>query len=378
MILKVPILRIPYTAEDISFIQNRVAEALKSGRLTLGKNVKEFEERFSKFCSAKYAIGTNSGTSALEIALRARNVEGGTVIVPANTFMATVFAPVHAGAKVIFVDVERETLSINPDLLQEKIRRDTKALCLVHVGGIISKKFNEIRKICNDNRIFLLEDAAHAHGATIDGKMAGSLGDAAAFSFFPTKVMTTCEGGIITTDDENIDRMSRTYRDEGKPDTSKNIHTVFGNNWRLSEVHAIFGVEQMNKIDWILYERRKIADWYDQKLKNVSGISLLKMPENLKSAYYKYVVYLDEGIEREKLKKELKERFDVSLTGEVYATSCHDQPVFDTYSHLRVNNKAERFPETEYINRHQICLPIYPGLSEAEVDYVVSSLKEVL
>ena len=376
--MKVPILRIPFSDEDISFITERIQEILKSGQLAMGKNVKEFEEGFARFCETQYCIGTNTGTSALEIALRCFDVENKTVIVPASTFMSTIFAPVHAGGKIKFVDVTKEDLSINPDKLNDAITKDTKVLILVHIGGTISFHLKEIQKICKDNNILLLEDCAHAHGAKIDGKKAGSLGDAGAFSFYPTKIMTSGEGGAITTDTPLIDKWARVWRDEGKEDTRLNIHPVFGSNWRLTEFHAVVALSQLKKIKWILSERRKIAHWYDSKLKNLSGISLLKIPDNIQSSYYKYIVFLDEDIERNCVKKELKDKFDVSLTGEVYEFPCYNQPVFKKYSHIKQNKESERFPVADEVCKNQICLPLYPGLLEPEVDYVVESLKSVL
>jgi len=376
--MKIPILRIPFSDEDISFITGRIQEILKSGQLAMGKNVKEFEEGFARFCETQYCIGTNSGTSALEIALRCFDVENKIVIVPASTFMSTIFAPVHAGGKITFIDITKEDLSIDPEKLNEKITKDTKVIILVHIGGIISHHLKEIKKICKDNNVLLLEDGAHAHGATIDGKKAGSLGDVGAFSFYPTKIMTSGEGGAITTNSPLVDKWARVWRDEGKEDTRLNIHPVFGNNWRLTEFHAAVAISQLNKINWILSERRKIAHWYDSKLKNVSGISLLKIPEKIQSSYYKYIVFLDEDIERNCVKKELKEKFDVSLTGEVYEFPCYNQPVFKNNPHIKQNKENERFPVADYICKNQICLPLYPGLLEPEVDYVVESLKTVL
>jgi dTDP-4-amino-4,6-dideoxygalactose transaminase len=376
--MNIPILRIPFTDNDIEYINNGIEEILRSGQLTLGKNVIEFEKRFADFAHTKYAIGVNSGTSALEIFLRSIDVSNSSVIVPTNTFMATATSVVHAGGKVIFTDVMQDNLCMDPDDLQEKIRKDTKAVVLVHLGGIITPRLKEIQNICEDNDLYLLEDAAHAHGSSIDGKMAGSLGDGGAFSFYPTKVMTCGEGGILTTDDESIYNKSETLRDHGKPDHRFNQHTEFGYNWRLSEIHAVVALQQMNTVDWILGERRRIAKSYDKKLKNISGISPVKIPSNIKSSYYKYIAYLDDGIEREGMKSRLKEEFGISLTGEVYADPCHAQPVFKNYPGTMVNKPNDKFPVAEYVSKKHICLPLYPGLSEQEINYVVESLGEVL
>jgi len=376
--MKIPILRIPFTDNDIEYINNGIEEILRSGQLTLGKNVVEFEKRFAGFAGTNYALGVNSGTSALEIFLRSIDVRDSSVIVPTNTFMATATSVVHAGGKVIFTDVMRDNLCMDPDDLKEKIQKDTKAVVLVHLGGIITPHIKAIQEICKDNDLYLLEDAAHAHGSSIDGKMAGSLGDGGAFSFYPTKVMTCGEGGILTTDNESIYTKAETLRDHGKPDHRFNKHTEFGYNWRLSEIHAVIALQQMNNVDWILGERRRIAKAYDKKLKNVSGLSPVKIPSNVKSSYYKYIAYLDDGIERDVIKTKLKEEYGIYLTGEVYADPCHSQPVFRNYPGTMVNNSGDKFPVAEYVSEKHICLPLYPGLSEQEIDYVVQALGEVL
>lgn len=376
--MRIPILRIPFTDDDVSFVQKGIKEVLKNGQLAMGKYVAEFERRFSEFVGTKYAVGVNSGTSALEICLRAIDVRDSSVIVPTNTFMATATSVIHAGGKVIFSDALRKDLCMDPEDFNEKIQKNTKAVILVHIGGIISAQLKAIKDICEDRKLFLIEDAAHAHGSKIDGKKAGSLGIAGAFSFYPTKVMTCGEGGMITTDDEEIRNKALMLRDHGKPDHRFNRHTEFGYNWRLSEIHAIIGLEQMNKIDWILNERRLIARIYDEKLQDVEGIELVKMPTNVQSSYYKYIVYLKDGINRADIKNKMKNGYEVELTGEVYADPCHSQPVFKIYPKMMLNEESDKFPGAEYVCNRHICLPLYPGLTGEEISYVVASLKSVV
>jgi dTDP-4-amino-4,6-dideoxygalactose transaminase len=376
--MKIPILRIPFKDEEILSVQKKIEKVLKDGQIAMGKYVKEFEGKFAKFIGTKYAIGVNSGTSALEIPLRAIDVRNSSVIVPTNTFMATATSVVHAGGKLIFTDVLKEDLCMDPEDLKEKIRSDTKAVMVVHIGGIISSKFKEIQEICTENKISLIEDAAHAHGSTINGKMAGALGIVGGFSFYPTKVMTTGEGGMITTDDEDIYNRAVLLRDHGKPDHRFNKHTEFGYNWRLTEIHAIIGLEQMEKQNWILSERRRIAKLYDEKLKNVEGIELVNIPNNVKCSYYKYIVYLKKGINRDFVKKEMKDKYNIELTGEVYADPLHSQPVFKKYPETMLNKKDDTFPGADYVCNRHICPPLYPGLIEEEIDYVVKSLENVI
>jgi dTDP-4-amino-4,6-dideoxygalactose transaminase len=376
--MRIPILRIPFTDEEIASVQSRVGKVLKNGQLAMGKYVAEFERRFSEFVGTKYAVGVNSGTSALEICLRAIDVRDSSVIVPTNTFMATATSVIHAGGKVIFSDVSKEDLCMDPEDLNEKIQKNTKVVILVHIGGIITSQLKAIQEICEDHNLFLIEDAAHAHGSTLDGKAAGSFGVASAFSFYPTKVITCGEGGMITIDDKEIYEKALTLRDHGKPDHRFNKHTEFGYNWRLSEIHAIIGLQQMNKINWILSERRRVARTYDEKLRDIEGIELVKIPTKVESSYYKYTVYLKEGINRDYIKNKMKNEYGVELTGDVYAEPCHSQPVFKKYPEMMLNKEGDKFPGAEYVCNRHICLPLYPGLTEEEVSYVVASLKSVV
>ena len=371
--MQIPAAKIYFPEEDRTELLEQIDEILESGQLTLGKYTKEFEERFAEYVGTKYAIAVNSGTSALEIPLRALDVKGHSVIVPTNTFFATPASGIHAGGKVIFADVT-ENLCIDPESVKENIREDTKGVIVVHIGGIIPPQIKEIREICEDHNLFLIEDAAHAHGSTVDGKKAGSFGDAAAFSFYPTKVMTSGEGGMITTDDKKIYDRALVFRDQGKAGFFGNVHTEMGYNWRMSEVHAAIGLSQFACLGEFIEDRRKIAKVYDEELKKVRGVTPIRIPLNVESNYYKYVALLNEGIDRAAIKKELKEKHGVSLSGEVYELPCHLQPIFkDLYGF-----KGGEFSVAEDVCKRQICLPVFATMTEEQAKYVVDSLKEVL
>jgi perosamine synthetase len=376
--VKIPILRIQYTEDDLEYIKIEIERVLRSGYLTMADRVEEFERMFSAYCGTKYAVGTNSGTSSIEAILRAIGVQGKTIIVPSNTYMATALAVIKAGGKVIFAECERDNLQMNPDDILRKLKKDTKGVIIVHIGGIISPRFSCLKEICEKNGLFLIEDAAHAHGATIDGQMAGSLCLAGSFSFYPTKVLTTAEGGMITTDDTDIFTKSKILREHGKADHNANVHVDMGDNWRFSEIHAVLGIRQMMKAQSILNERRHIAALYDDMLRDVDGIYPVRVPTNIQPSYYKYIAFLDEQIDRDRLKSILKENYDVVLPGEVYAHPCHSQPVFEKYPETVANSKRDKFPVTEYVSRHHVCMPLYPGLSTDEVEYIVDSLKKAI
>ena len=375
--MKIPAAKIYFPEEERKDLLKQVDEILESGQLTLGKYTREFEERFAAYVGTKYAVAVNSGTSALEIPLRALDVKGHSVIVPTNTFFATPASVVHAGGEVIFSDVT-ENLCIDPESVKENIKKDTKGVIVVHIGGVVPPQIKEIQEICEDHNLFLIEDAAHAHGSTLDGKMAGGFGDAAAFSFYPTKVMTSGEGGMITTDDKKIYERALVFRDQGKAGFFGNVHTEMGYNWRLSEIHAAVGLSQFARLEAFIADRRKIAKIYDEELneRGGGGVTPIKIPPEVKSNYYKYVVMLDEGIEieRAELKRELKEKYEVGLSGEVYELPCHLQPIFkDLYGFTE-----GVFPVAEDVCKRQVCLPVFATMTEEQAKYVINSLKEVI
>ena len=388
---QVPILQIPFDGADREFLHGGLEEILDSGFLTLGKWTRQFEEMFATFTGARHCVSVNSGTAALEVILRALGVEGGSVIVPTNTFLATALAAVHAGNRVIFADSDRKTLSLDVADVERRMAADTQAVILVHIGGIVSPAWEELKALCDRRGIYLIEDCAHAHGCAIDGRPVGTLGIAGAFSLFPTKVLTTGEGGAIVTNDDEVARKSSMIRNQGKnPDLGNRISEL-GHNFRMPEFTALVGVQQVRKSDVVLEERRRTAEFYDRALVNVEGVRPVR-PFG-PSGFYKYVAYLAEGVDRARLKKEMKEEYGVSLTGEVYAELCHDEPLWDSYtycgrarssprcSHPEGADCTERqngFPGAEYISRSHICLPVYPGLTDDQLQHVVGSLASAL
>ena len=366
-----------YPENEVQTITAGLRQILQTGFISMGRNVAEFERLWAEYCGVKYAVGTANGTCALEIILRAIDVKGKTVVVPSHTFIATAVAAIHAGAKVIFVDCQRENFQIDPQDLRRKIREDTKAVVLVHMSGIISPHFDEIKSICEQRGIPLVEDAAHAHGATIDGRKAGSLGLAGSFSFFSTKVLTTGEGGMIATDDEATYQRALAFRDHGRFGAEPNLHDDIGYNWRPSELNAVLGVAQMRRADEIVQRRRDIARRYDENLgaRKIPRIKLLKIPSQIQSSYYKYVIYLERPLQRNLLKRKLKEDHGVSLGGDLYDRPCHSQPLFARHPETVVAQPGDSFPETDYVVSNHVCLPLYFDLTDEEVDYVVDALQ---
>ena len=366
--MRIPPAKIYFSKNDRQGILEKIDEALESGQLTMGKNGQCFENDFSRYIGTRYAIGVNSGTSAIEIPLRIFGVQGKEVLVPTNTFFATILAILHAGGRVRFLDSDQTNFSISVESLKENLTEHTVAVVVVHIGGFVSPQMPEIQRICSENNILLFEDAAHAHGSLLNGHKAGTFGHAASFSFYPTKVMTSAEGGMIVTDDEKLKNEAMLLRDQGKISFLQNLHDKLGYNWRMSEPHAIIGAAHLARLETFIEERRSIAKIYDSALSAISGVFPMLEPEGCRSNYYKYMALLAPSIDRAKLKKRLREDFGVGLSGEVYETPCHLQPIWDgQYS-------QGLFPIAEDICRRHICLPIFPGMKEDEAQYVVESL----
>ena len=367
----IPAARIVIPEEDRRQILEWIDEALRTGALTLGKHGQAFEAAFAQVVGTRYAVAVQSGTSALEIILRSLGVEGHEVVVPTNTFFATPAAIIHSGGRPRFADIDRATMALSVGTVAAAVTPATVGVVLVHIGGLVSPDTPKIAAWCRERGLFLLEDAAHAHGSGLGGRMAGTFGRAAAFSFYPTKVITAGEGGMIVTDDAGIREQAQQYRDQGKEGFLTNFHVRMGYNWRLSELHAAVGLSQLGRLEEFVAERRGVADAYTGRLADVDGIEPLLPDDRSGSNFYKYVALLDSDVDRLVLKRTLKERFKVSLSGEVYETPCHRQPVFGSWA-------RGDLPVAEDMCRRHVCLPIYPGMTEAEIDRVVFALQETL
>ena len=410
--MKIPIVRIPFSKQEIEEIQEAIGGVLKSNMLTKGPVVEQFEDEWANYCGVKYAIACTSGTAALEMIYQAIGVGGKSVVIPSNTFIGTATGIIRAGGKVILADCERDTLQLSLKSAIDACRDDTVAVVLVHIGGYISPHLNEFRYWTQREGMKLIEDCCQSHGAEFDGKKAGSLGDVGAFSFFATKIITTAEGGMVTTDNEEIYHKCISLRNQGRNANDGRIHDWLGYNWRMDEVRAVLGLQQVRKADAIVGERRKIAGWYNEKLwraeplspeeeklvsdvpvghesspeeiaaalSSISLFGLLGMQNTpCNPAYYKYVVLLAGGDKDAVVRDDVKlamESKGIAMPGLVYDVPLHKQPaILESPSLIPYGGSLEN---SEWVTAHHLCLPIYLGLSEDEVDFVVESLKEIL
>ena len=357
-----------FSEEDIDYILNEFGSILKNKEyLTMGKFGADFENYFAEYNQSTYAISVSSGTAAIEIILKTIGVEGGKVIVPTNTFGATIIPVLRAGAIPIFVDCA-DDLTLCPVDTARKLSEDVKAVITVHIGGLISPNIYKIKEICEDRNIPLIEDAAHAVGASLNGKKAGSFGIAAAFSFFSTKLMTCGEGGMIASNNEDINKKARLLRDHAK--SGKNRMIEDGYNWRLTEIQSLLGIRQLKRLDEFIAKRNQIAKIYGSILNNLDGIRILYPPPEAVHNRYKYIVVL-EGCSPSYIENDLKNKYNIPLGGYVYEEPCHLQPAFIKFNGQGCHN-------AEKLCASHICLPIYQEMTKEEATYVANSLCKLI
>jgi len=352
-----------------------VKKALSSHWLTHGPKNKEFEEMFAKYIGTKYAVSLNSCTSALHLALEALNIKG-EVILPSFTFVASANAIVKAGATPVFVDIDYKTCNIDPDKIEEKITKKTRAIMPVHFGGQ-SCVMDRIMKIAKKHNLKIIEDSAETIGGTFKNKMTGSFGNVGCFSFFPTKNITTGEGGMITTDDESLAQKIRTLSGHGVAKTTAQrtkqqqswyrAATMAGYNFRMSNILATIGVEQMKKLDKMNNLRRRNATYLNKHLQNIKNIEIPFEAKNCKHVYQMYTIKVKD-IDRDDLVLKLKESgIEASVH---FDPPVHLQPFYKKYY------KTSNLPITEKVAKSIITLPMFPQLTKKELDYIIKIIKK--
>lgn len=370
--MKVPSTIPFFREEDMQPILEGVRSILSGGRLILGPYTREFEKNFSEYCGVKHSIAVSSCTSALEIVLRYMDVKDKEVIVPTNTFIATCNAVIYSGGIPVLADIDPDNLCIDPDSLIEKITSKTRGVIIVHISGFITSELEKIKKICRERDLFLIEDAAHAHGAMINGRKAGSLVDAGCFSFYPTKVMTTCTGGMVTTDDDGLADYAISLRHHG---VGKDLNDIvnLGNDWLMDEISALLGIHQLKNLESNVKRRNEIVQKYEGYLRNIKKIKLFSAPPNIRYSYYKYPVLLSQDIDKKKLIEKMENIYGISL-GSVYDPPSHLQPVYQKV----FSYKKGMFPNAERTLQSVVCLPIFVQMTDEQIDHVARSFKEII
>ena len=361
-----------FSKNDKDVIYSELENILNS-KLSMGPNVKKFEEDFSKRLSIEYAVAMNSCTATLEASLNFYNVTNKEVIIPAQTFIATGMAVYHAGGRPVFAEINKRNLCIDFEDVKKKINSNTAGIIIVHMGGYISEEIFELRELCDKNGIFLIEDSAHTPGEIIKGQESGTIGHVGCFSFYPTKIITAGEGGMLVTKNEDIYKFARSYQNRGA-DMSLDYELYINpsRNVRMPEFAALLGRVQLKNLDSYLNKRREIAEIYRSKLSGLKLIQII-LPKDLKqTACWKLPIILDKKINRDILLNKLKS--ENIYADKAYNPPLHLQPVIKKI----YNTNKGLLPVSEDILSRSICLPCHQNMSIDDVDYVCKNLSEFI
>ena len=339
-----------------------VLEVLESGQIAQGPKVAEFEEKFADFCGVKYAVATSSGTTALYTALLAHGIgPGSEVITTPFTFIATANSILYTGARPVFVDIESDSFNINPALIEEKITPKTKAIMPVHLYGNPCD-MEAIVQIAQKHELIIIEDACQAHNASINGAKVGSFGTGC-FSFYPTKNMTTAEGGMITTNDSEIAEKARILRAHGS--VRPYYHDVLGYNFRMTDVHAAIGLVQLEKLPQNTLKRIENATYLTDQLRDY--VITPQVKDEYVHVFHQYTIRLKEY--RDEILTKLNER---GIGARVYyGVPIHQQPIY------RKLGYRDFLPVAERISREVLSLPVHPALKKEELDKIVTEVSQV-
>ena len=346
-----------------------VVKVIKSGVLTsglgAGPKVTEFENAYAKFVKAKHAIAMNSGTAALHSAVATAGVKAGDeVILPSFTFVATAEVVVFNRAKPVFVDINMDTYTVSPRAIEKAVTKKTKAIMPVDLYGMPAD-MQPIREIADKRGLKIIEDAAQAHGAMYKGKPVGAFADAACWSFYGSKNMTTGEGGMLTTNSDQIAEMPRYIRSHGEKKKYQSL--ILGHNYHMPEIAAAIGIEQLKKLPMFVAKRRRNAKRLSENLRKAKGLQLPTEPEGSKCCWYLYTVRL-KNAKREKrdvVVEKLKQKgIDAFVC---YVNPIHLMPYYRKFGRYRL-------PETEKASAQVFSLPVHPGVTAEQLDFISDSV----
>ena len=361
-----------------------VVDSLRSGWIGTGPKVQKFEEVLKKYTNSEYALALNSCTAALHISLLVCGIgQGDEVITSPMTFAATANTIIHTGARPIFVDIDRESLNINPALIEKAITKRTKAIIPVHMAGRPCE-MNKIMRIAKKYKLYVIEDAAQAIGAGYKGREIGSIGDLTCFSFYVTKNITTGEGGMITTARKNWAEKINIYRLHGMSKDAWNRYSdsgykhydfVYpGYKYNLTDIAAAIGIHQMAKIEKFGKKRKEIWDYYDESLKDLPIELPSKWPDYIKHARHLYTILIDR--ERANISRD---EFTQEMHKSGIGTGVHFNPVhLHSYYKKRFGYKKGDFPNAEYIGERTVSIPLSPALTELEIKKIVRTIRKII
>lgn len=359
------------TQEDI----DAVLAVLQTSTLSIGPKVKAFEEAVAARVGVKHALAVNSGTSGLHLCLEALGIgPGDEVITTPFSFVASANCIIFTGATPVFVDIDPRTLAIDPTKIEAAITERTKAIIPVDVFGQPCP-IEEIHAIAKKHGIAVVQDSCEAIGAVRNGKEVGGPAycDAAVFAFYPNKQMTTGEGGIIVTDNDELARAMDSMRNQGRDDAGTWMnHVRVGYNYRMDEMSAALGLSQVGRLDSILEHRDNVAKMYSERLADIPGVTIPEvLPETSMMSWFVYVIQLDEGIDKSEIIAKLEER---GVPSRPYFSPIHLQPIYrELYGY-----KGGEFPVTEAVAKRTLAIPFYSLMPEGEVEYVCEQIRAVM
>ncbi|MCI0438835.1 MAG: DegT/DnrJ/EryC1/StrS family aminotransferase [Chloroflexi bacterium] len=365
-------MNIPLARPDITDLEKQyVMDVLSTPNLSLGPKLEEFERGLAEWAGVEYAVAVNSGTSALHLIVRAMGIgPGDEVITTPFSFIASANCVLYEGATPVFVDIDGRTLNIDAERIEGAITGRTKAIVAVDVFGQPAE-WDRLREIADRHGLRLIEDSAESIGAEYRGRRAGGLGDAGIFSFYPNKQITTGEGGAVLTNDPDIARLCRSMRNQGRSDDGGWLqHTRLGYNYRISDINCALGLAQLQRLPEILEARARVAEMYDERLRDVEGIETPFTSPDVKRSWFVYVARLSEQYDRQQ-----RDSLVSSLRSDGIGCGIYFPPIhqFEFYREMLEFGPAD-FPVSTSIGARTIALPFHNRLTEPEVDTVVSTL----
>jgi len=356
-----------------------VVKVLRGDWITQGPNVERFERAVAKYCRVKYAVAVSSGTAALHAAYTAAGIKtGDEVITTPLTFAATANCIVFCGGKPVFVDIQKDTLNIDPKKIEEKITKKTKAIAVVDFAGHPCDH-DEIKKIAKKHKLLIIEDAAHSLGSKYKDKRIGSLADMTILSFHPVKIITTGEGGMVLTNNKDFYEKLKIFRHHGtikKPQKGGWYYEIEkpGYNYRLTDFQCVLGLSQLKKIDKFIKKRREILRRYNKAFKGINEIIAPTERDYVKSAWHIYPIQLNLGklkVSRKKIFEELQKK---GIGVQVHYIPLHLQPFYKK----KFNYKKEDFPTAEKYYERAITLPLFPKMINKEINKVIQIIKKLI
>ena len=363
---------------------NEVIDSLKSNWITTGPKMKLFEDNFKQYIGSKYAVAVNSGTAALHVSTSSIDINpGDEVITTPLTFVASANCVVYRGGTPIFADIKKDTYNIDPNEIKKKITSKTKAIIPVHFTGQPCD-MDEILEIAEEYDLYVIEDAAHAIDAKYKGRKIGNLSDLTIFSFHPVKNITTAEGGMITTNDDDLYEKLLMFRTHG---ISKEAEKRFGKSggyyydmqylgfrYNLSELHAALGIHQLKKLESFQKRRREIVKIYNNEFQNYDGITIPYKKENVKHSWHLYIIQLN--LENLKVKRD---HIFKALREENIGVNVHYIPVhYHSFYQNKFGLKEGILPNVEWLFPRLLTIPIFPKMSDDDVNDVINALGKVL